>query len=607
MSLARDASIPTFHEYVTQYLLIPTEVIDLNSTFNGVLIPGQSLPWVEIPRFQRGISWELDNVKELIRSSSRLLGNAILAQQNRTEGQFEYLPANVQNSLMLVDGLQRFAVGTILLSVLHDLVISETPTRGLEANKFMALSIRVRPFSKCYLYNDKQFLNHSRKAIQDQYRRLKKIVEDYINEVFQTGDVDSFANEIIDLFISRQVAIDKYFNFDRMEVLSTFIGINTVRVDLGPVDLLRAHVIEKATIANWTNEQIENIENHFTDVLTVDQKPKQMFLPFVNAILRLLREDQFLGEKIFPSWNTSLLVKDVENLLDFIDNLENPEYFSPYLRELFKCGALPISILLAFFYTNYLRNDLKPRFFISDTISNEDEKSLYLYLIVTYRLLLNGNVGKTAESVDLLLKGSLPDNIRSNLTAFSNQISDKYFGKRLEESLDEDTLKVQLEKIDHKNAQRIFNAMMLPNKKVNGDSEDSETNIELSEDFNPLPFSKKSLDYNIDHLIPVSILNKNHAGGVEGNSLRNLAPLPANQNRIAKATNCSDKLKPSGIYEKYISSTTHIIKHEYSKWLVENYNSSLDAEYDDQSFLEKNKVIGDSRLSKMAEILLRKL
>lgn len=586
MAIQRSGPTPNYYDYICNYLLIPNSGAP-SPQVQQLTAPGQQLNWIDIPRFQRGISWNIDNVKELLQSTSILLGNAILSQFSRTAAQFPNLSSNQSNYLILIDGLQRLAVGTALLAVLHDQVLSPTPNRPGDAQYFLPLAARVVPFAAIYQHNDKEFLAHPRQAIRDQYAILRNEINEYIQEELAAGRGKQLADLIVPTFVTRQLALDIYFNFQRTELLNTFIGINTVRVDLGPVDLLRAHILEKATAANWSEADIESVENDFTDTLTLDQKPKQYFLPFVNAALKAI--DKADGGRLFPSWNAGLLKSDVDRLLDFVDRFEG-SLANPYLREIFECGKLPVSTVFAYYYIDFLHGSKAvPDFFGGG--ANCDQE-LHSYLILCYRLIIDGSIGRTTEYLENVISGGFG----GSLSSLADAISVAYLGVGIANSLDAQWLETHLNKIDKKKAPRIFNAMLLPQKQHIGTA------------YQPLRFGRLSTDFHIDHLIPASLLDLKAPGGLDGETLRNFSPLPTNQNRVAKATSCSTKLAPGGVYSNYMSGNTHA-KHPYCQWMMSVQLSKHQLqEMDDQSLLEKNSApdIGTERIAKIRdELLLR--
>lgn len=551
-----------------------------------ILPRGHDAKWIEIPHFQRGISWELENVQELLSSSSILLGNVILSTEQVVRERYPFLLSDQASVHILIDGLQRLAVGTALLAAIHDLVLTATPTRPSDAPAFRPLKSSVDGKAPYYLHNDREFLNHPRLAIRDQYSQLKKQISEYC--VSTLGKGSELAESIERLFLLRQVAIDVYHDFRRQEVLSTFIGINTVRVDLGPVDLLRALVIEQATGSGWDSDSLEQIENEFTHTLTENQKPISGYIPFINASLKILAKGK--GDRLFPSWSTGLSKEDVQNLLSFIDKFEGAR--NAYLDEIKASGNLPVSLVLAHYYLAFLAGGHKadPSFFDGKTAENSE---LHTFLICCYRLLLDGTIGRTTNFLEAILEGSRP----LDLKALSDEISNTWINGPISAQVDDIWLEQCLNSSEKKKAPRIFNAMLLPPKSS------------LGADFKPLHFGRSAKSFHVDHLLPESLIDKLKDGAKEGQTLRNLAPLPQNLNALAKAAPCSFKLGPSGIYESYCMSTTHQV-HDYCKWLIETYSSLGSPEFlDDQANLEKNSPndVGTDRIRQIARILIDRI
>jgi hypothetical protein len=549
--------------------------------------PAGQIKWVEIPSFQRGISWDIEKVKDLLQSSSILLGNAILSQFNVAGGQFPNLPGNQNHYLVLVDGLQRLAVGTAILTTLHNDVLGAQPRRPADAAHFTALAARVAPLSAYYLHNDSEFANHPRQAVRDQYIVLRKAISDYCSEELVQGRAGQLATAVVPLFLTRQVALDIYFNFERRELLGTFIGINTVRVDLGPVDLLRASILERATVANWTQAELEIVENEFTDTLTEAENPKQNFMPFVNAALKAINDG--FGSRLFASWDIGLKKQDVDEFLTFIDDFETAALSNTYLAEIQLCGKLPVSMAFAYYYLDYLHGSkTKPPFFSGAPAADAE---LHAYLIACYRLLIDGSIGRTGDSLGRLIDGSTV----VSLSALADTLSVNFVGRSIATSLDPQWLETHLASVDQKKAPRIFNAMMLPLRATRGAA------------FAPLTFGRRARDFHVDHLIPESLLSLQMPGGLEGETLRNFAPLPTNQNRVAKATSCSAKLGAGGIYAIYCAGHTHKV-HPYSKWLTANVPRAVTT-LDNQAHLEKNSNpdIGSQRIAHIASELLARI
>ncbi len=590
MSVQRSGPTPPFFEYVTSKALIPHHNTPTEALLN--LIHGQ-FEWVEIPRFQRGISWDRDNVEEFLQSRSVLLGNVILGQFARQDNQFPNLPERFGTYTVLVDGLQRFAVGTMLLSLLHNEVLASNPNRESDAVHFAGLAARVAPLGPVYLHNDLEFRNHPRRAISEQYQRLRRALETWIQEQLANGHAASLAGLVVNTFLNRQIAVDIYFNFgSTLEIMQTFLGINTVRVDLGPVDLVRAHIVEKATSSSWGPNEIDDVENEFTSTFIRDNRPDTELLPLAGVILSLLLEGY--GRRIFPSWDSNHLLQDeVDRFVEFVQAFKSNQD-NPYLREIRECGSIPFAILIAYYYARSIHAGQDAPSFLQG--GSRENAELHRFLIACYRLLLSGSIGRTREYAENILMG----NLNTSLSDIADAMSNRFVGVSVDDELDRQWLVTVLNRVDPNRAKRVFNAMLLPNKREGFGTRP----------FTPFIYGRRAHQFHVDHLIPQRLLQPNAPGAEEGNTLRNLAPLPANQNRVARATNCSSKLGRGGIYEAYLNSTTHAV-HPYCQWLVTVHYPQITtpSDLDRQELLEPNRTpdIGSSRIKYISEYLLPRI
>lgn len=587
MQISRSGPTPAFYDYVTSKALLPTSSVVGHQSITSLGVH----EWVEIPRYQRGISWEVDNVVEFLDSSSVLLGNVILAQFPK--GVNQNLPPNVNVYLVLVDGLQRFAVGTMLLALLHELVLSNNALfNSSRAHLFTNLIARVFPLSSVYLHNDLELRNHARSAIANQYMGLRTPLENYIKDQLMGDDTSvKLANIIETTFLSRQIAMDIYFNFSsQLSIMSTFLGINTVRVDLGPVDLLRAQIIEKGASSGWSSVSIDEVENDFTDVFTSNEKPDPSLLPFVNVVLRTLRKN---GRRVFPSWDGDLKQKEVDDFLDFVQSFKNPSVSNGYYQEIRECGHVPLAILLSYYYTQFVQTKQKPAFLSVSDISHEDVE-MQQFLIACYRVLLEGKIGRTRTYAEDILDGYS----EWSLSEVSDRMSNQFINKSIAEPLDRQWLTAVVNRLDKNRSKRIFNAMLLSEKSLGFGVQP----------YTPLVFGRATANFNVDHLIPQSQLTNFQVD--EGETLRNFAPLPSGYNRTAKSTPCSSKLDEGGIYENYITAATHPI-HPYCEWLTKIHAKGIQtlSDLDRPEFLEPNRNpdIGTQRIDKIVDVLIDRI
>jgi len=192
MTISRSPALLAYYRYLIDKALVP-----LNGAPSPALVALATgdFDWVEIPYYQRGISWDTYKVDLFLSSHSVLLGNVIFSQFS-INNKFPYMPPGFDNYVILVDGLQRFAIGTMLLNALHPLVITHNPQRQGDAAFFAGISARVRDFAPVYQHNDAEFRNHPRRAIADQYTYLANSITDYVNEMLDGGQAQVLAGYI---------------------------------------------------------------------------------------------------------------------------------------------------------------------------------------------------------------------------------------------------------------------------------------------------------------------------------------------------------------------------------------------------------------------------
>lgn len=587
MPIDRSGPVPPFWQYLAETILIPSTAPPNANLMNLV---NAGLRWIVVPSYQRGISWDTEQVAEFLASNSVLLGNVILGQFPVPPGAAPYphLPAQVTHYHVLVDGLQRLAVGTALLSLLHHDYLIDNPNKPNEAPAFAPLKALIQSRAAAYLHNDTEFAQHPRKAIRDQYLALRSDLRKWIDQQIADGNFAEFAASIVTTMTGNQVAIDVYFNFpSQMALMNTFLGLNTVRVDLGPIDLLRSYLIEKASAGGWSAQDIEDVENQFTDVFSQKSQPDSELLPFVKVILEMIRNDQD-AVRIFPSWPGVLDKDEVDRLLQFVADMKEA-YTNPYLSEIRSCGTNPFAIVLAFYYFKLVTSHQSPPFL---TGANTDDPLLHQLLLACYRVVLDGRIGRTRDFAERCLKATY-----ATLGDVAEAMSQAFLETSINAQVDQGWLRGALIQADKNRAKRIFNAMLLPQKATG-----------FGGVFSPSTYGPKSIHYQVDHLIPDSMRQLNAPGYSESDGIRNFAPLPTNQNKVAKATSCSSKLQANGIYDVLISGAGTI--HPYWVWLVkDHYPQHQPAQLDEQGLLEVNAAppIGDARLDKISSELLTRL
>lgn len=563
MAIQRSGPTPPFLDYAIGFALIPRHSAPSQQM---QLLVAHNFEWIDIPTYQRGVAWSLQQVEELLQSNSILLGNVILGQFGLSPGQFPFLPPGVRSYSLLIDGLQRFSVGTALLSLLFPRVLSSTPSHAADAGHFVALAARTGPMAPIFQHNDLELSNHPRQAVSDAYRVLRTSLEAYIDEMLACGQGQALARAVDGLFLRKQVAIDTYFNFaSAIELTNTFIGINTVRVDLGPVDLLRSYIVDKALASGWTPTAIETMENTLTDVFTEADKPIAELLPFVAIILQCVTTP---GKEthVFSSWPGALAPTDVDNFLEYVRRMHDFAG-NGYVQEIRATGTIPFAGVLCYFYREYLHGNPKFQALLSG--GTADDADLHKYLCANYRALLSGRLGRSRVFSERLLQENV------TLGTIADELSQASVRVPVGQPVAQDWLRATLRRVDKQKSPRMFNAARLPLKSAGWGTA-----------FVPDRFGMRATEYHVDHLLPTSIVDRNQPGAVEAETLANFAPLPSNQNRVAQATSCSSKLCAGGIYGAYVHS--HAAPHPYCQWLVQNQGGA-GSDLDRQELLEPNQ------------------
>ena len=575
MPIQRYGPTPEFVEYAKKYCIV-TRTAD-ESSWPDAVAKFKPKP-IEIPTFQRKIVWRKNDINELIDSDSAMFGTVIMAEYH---GERPYT---------LIDGLQRFATATAMLFYLFPLVLSEHATDKTTASYFKRLPSYVNPFFSIISHNDNILKRHTRGAIRESYVELSEEIQSIVKE--RIVEQQSFAESIERMFLDKLIAIDEYSGFtDRRDITNTFINMNSTGIVLTEVDLLRAELVDQAEHKSWSVSEIEDMENAFSDTFESGSQQVQVL---GKAIYDGISTDP---EIIFPKWQ-AFNKKQFVDLIEFIEEtvLACKDSTSwPYLAEIYHCGGLPFAITFLYFYIVHKLEGEVPDFVGGSLDTNYKCRTL---LRAFYRKLIDGTIGRTGPTAKSLATGKVKD-----LDKIVESVNPEKSAGSLSDEPKKDWLILALRTADSKRSRSIFNACKLPEKS------------DLKSSFSPLIFGKKQDQWVIDHLIPKSSLVKDKKGSREGNLLPNFAPLRNNLNITVQALTLKQKLAPGGGYDTVIN------EHQFIDWLVNTHskNHVSDKEitqngdkihpFNAQSLLEMNTnpPIGDERITKIAELLKKRL
>jgi len=579
-TISRTGSCPIFLDYIIKQALIPRSS---DPTEEFLRLTQYNCYWIDIPSYQRGIVWDDELFEELLQSTSIFLGSAILGHFSVPQDRvgFEKLPSTVTHYQILIDGLQRFSIGTALLTLLHHLVLSDHPTLSNDAVHFAGLKLQASNYAPIYQHNDNELRNHKRKAVRDSYTEFRSVLSRWLQNEFEAGRGATLADAVQRLFLQRQISPDTYYGFTSVyDVTNTFIGLNTVREQLSTVDWLRSVIIDKG--GYWNSATIENVDNRFTEVF-MSQNGKgaeRDLLPFAAIILECLATGGTLyPDMVFPSWPVRLQESEVMNFLDFVDAMFN-ERNNPFYNEIRKCGTIPFAGCICYYYRQYITTQQYPSFLSGG--QNEDAE-LLTYLRGNYRVLFDGRIGRTRNYAKKLLIENI------SLASISEELSQDFIGRTLLQQVDYSWLQARLKDTEKGRAPRIFNACLLP---VHGA-------IPI---FTPHNYGARASQYQIDHIIPDTALIENAPGESEGRLVMNFAPIRKTANNRQSNLQCSSKINLSGSYNAECTNDPTV--HPYIEWLVNNqsnYGSFLDR----QDLLQPNSTpaIADERIVWLADRL----
>ncbi len=530
---------------------------------------------MQVPTFQRGIEWGRDEVSKLLNSTSSLYGTVIL-------GSFPGQPQ------VLIDGLQRFAVTTALLDCLYDHVLQPNPTNLAAVPFFTRLKARTAYYHPLIAFNREALSKHKRLAIKNSFLRLLHEIEEYVSEELESARVKQFGELVERMFLDRQVAIDPYFNFQNpSQMAATFVNLNTAGIDLSTTDLLRSRIVDQATSVGWSDLDIAKMENRFSDTFDApNARPQLRALgKAADEIVRDLHTVSFL----FPNW-TALSPNDVEEFLSFVEaasTIGPMNSSSGYFRELFQSSPAVFALTTLYYYRDAISTKSFPSF--GGGSRNVDD-SLHVILRAVYRRLIDGTVFRIGDMTKEILTSTQlysPSQVAEILNTGNA-------GGPLATNPNPQWLSQRLREVGTSSARRVFNACLLPPRAMIGGT------------FNPLDFGKRTIQWSLDHLIPVSQVTANTVGESETETIVNLAPLMMQYNRSARATTCSTKLGNNGPYQGLLQS------HPYLQWLVQTHyaaHSALPSDLDDPSKLVSQVTgsVGDERIEALAGILQDRL
>nr|WP_276978618.1 DUF262 domain-containing protein [Ferrimicrobium acidiphilum] len=572
MPIQRAGETPPFVELPLRYV-----IIDSNLPRPSPVVNSLGPTPIQIPTFQRGIEWGREEVSKLLNSTSCLYGTVIL-------GSFPGQPQ------VLIDGLQRFAVATALLECLYEPVLQPNPTNQAAVPFFTRLRARTAFFHPLVSFNTEALAQHKRLVIKNSFLRLLQEIDEYVRDELNAANVQHFGTVVERMFLDRQVAIDPYFNFQSpSQMAATFVNLNTTGIELSATDLLRSRIVDQATTVGWSDKDISDMENRFSEVFDAPNAQPQL-RALGKAADEIVQDLSTVGF-LFTNW-ASLAPREVETFLNFVElasTIGPTTDSSGYYKELFQSSPAVFALTVLYYYRDSMSAGSIPSF-MGGTRNVDD--GLHLILRAVYRRILDGTVFRIGDMTrSILISNPLytPQDVADLLNpesvcgALSTNPNPQWLSQRLRE-------------VGVSSAKRIFNACLLPPRTMIGG------------EFRVLDFGRRTVQWSIDHLIPKAQVSANTQGESATETIVNLAPLPTQHNRAARDTPCSKKLGNDGIYQR----PDLVASHPYIAWLVQSHypaHSISPEVLDDPSGLlsEVPGSVGEERVAALSKILQARL
>lgn len=248
---------------------------------------------LKIPSFQRGIEWDFDLLQRCIESKSRTLGLTVIGAH-----------LGQPNYEFILDGLQRYSAFLSLFFHLKDVLFSPTPSTKLHPQviatqefTYLLQSMRHRvSLLPIIEYNYHAMAFHSRMLVAQSFRdwnavQLEPNLERLVNHRNAEFDLDNSLKFFASLcdFVEKPVFAQEMSGFSNIgELIYTFNGLNTVRMELTQADICRSVLVDGlAGCGNpaATSNQILQTEQQFNDTfLTPTGRIRKGFLPFVGSL-----------------------------------------------------------------------------------------------------------------------------------------------------------------------------------------------------------------------------------------------------------------------------------------------------------------------------------
>lgn len=524
---------------------------------------GVQNPRTTIPNFQRGIEWDFSTLLECINSSSPILGTAVYGRTMENPLQF-----------CLLDGLQRFAAFTFLLHHLDNVLF--TPPRPDDPNPWSVHPTIIAAhfvediqrdaqqysgFRRTIAYNHEALLLHNRTIIAKSYDAWVSSIRDRVSALVNSQD-DNFELEEshafftgLRQFLIKPIYVQDMSGFSGMgELISTFIGLNTVRVELTAADVCRSILVDELQAAKAIPDVIATIENQFNELLLrSDGRIRSNFSPLIKVLesdWHVRRTHKLVPALFSKPKDRDAIVAEFQNFADFINFFweQNHIGYWPFIKNI---GDNPAIATMLFYYHDYRRAGVRE-------FPEPRHADMHRIALAYLRKALDGGVGDTLPLTIAVARGDV-----ISVDDFTNRVVPDRSGP-LTSAVPNDWLRNALDAVRNVDSARVvFNACLLPAIRAGAGFGDS---------FEPIAFRAGADNWAVDHLIPQNSFDRPNnptVGDPYKTTLRNLCPAIGSDNSSYKATDCAVKLTNPGYYDTYLTDLRKLICGKPHPYILE--------------------------------------
>lgn len=491
---------------------------------------------LRVPSFQRGVEWSFDTLLECIGSKSESLGTIVLGRA---------IP--IPDVSYLLDGLQRFAAFTHLLHRLDSLLF-DAPTANnpnpwnlhptvLARPSFAALrNIAALHIGKRgrFHYNYRALHRLQRRIVASTYADWCQKAGDHFDRLltpqhaaFNAADSAAFIDQLA-AFASKPLIVVEISGFPNIPaLLATFLGLNSIRVELTGADVCRSVVVEGLLEGHGSPNEVLHIDNQYNaTLLTPAGRVKRGLSPLVKVL-----EHDWVDERsgrILPALFAQPIIaanvrSEFAELAAWIDSIATFCNVSTYLDFIAQIGDNPyVATMLYYFHRHKSAGTLG---------TPPPDNELHQLSVAYLRRLLDGGVGDS-----LPITKAIGANSVTTLPDFLQRVNPARSGN-FNGAVPRAWLDVQLNGVrGPQTAKLVFNGCLLP--RIRGPQSQAFGSL-----FEPVTFERGANNWQIDHLIP----QQNFSGAVSPgdpykDSLRNYCPAIGSDNAAYNATDCALKL-----------------------------------------------------------------